>query len=172
MLTACTEGGRAKSYRYWPERVGEKLIFSHRVTSEPVRPHHTGDWVDGYLPPITVEYVSSEASSEADAASGKGWRTNILRLSQEGRKSVEIRQIEYLGWQDHGVPSSPVEVLDLVRYVESIVHDPQEPIVIHCSAGVGRTGTFIAISALLPLLQRLRAGEDLVQLFKVASDAS
>lgn len=160
MLTACTEGGRAKSYRYWPERVGEKLIFSHRVTSEPVRPHHTGDWVDGYLPPITVEYVSSEASSEADAASGKGWRTNILRLSQEGRKPVEIRQIEYLGWQDHGVPESPEEVLRLLEYLNSLPGADTEPIVTHCSAGVGRTGTFISIAWLIPLLKRLRDSPD------------
>jgi protein-tyrosine phosphatase len=161
MLTACTESGRQKSARYWPDAVGDSIEVHHQVPSGGRREFRAGS-----LPPVSVKWISSTPSSAKDAKAQEGWRTNKLHLSCPSFASAEINHIEYLGWQDHGVPSSPVEVLDLVKYVESIVPDPQEPIVIHCSAGVGRTGTFIAISTLLPLLQRLRAGEDLSQLFK------
>ena len=69
---------------------------------------------------------------------------------------MEIRQVEYLGWQDHGVPEDPNEVLRLLEYLNSLPGANNEPIVTHCSAGVGRTGTFISIAWLVPLLARLR----------------
>lgn len=157
MLTACTEGGRAKSYKYWPDNVGKELVFKHRITAPPARPHHCADWTDGYLPSISVKYVSSTPSSDADGEANKGWRTNMLRLSQDGREAVDVRHIEYLGWQDHGVPDSPEEVLRLLGYLNSLPGADKEAIVTHCSAGVGRTGTFISIAWLVPLLARIRA---------------
>lgn len=157
MLTACVEGGRAKSYRYWPEYVGDKLVFDHYITSPPSRPHHCADWSEGYLPPITVEYVACKPSSEADAGANKGWRTNVLRLSQTGRTPVKINQIEYLGWQDHGIPDSPDEILRLLEHLNAIAGAKEERIVTHCSAGVGRTGSLISIAWLVPLLARIRS---------------
>ena len=67
---------------------------------------------------------------------------------------MEIDHIEYLGWQDHGVPSSPSELLRLLAHLDSFTR-PEEPVMVHCSAGVGRTGTCIAIAWLIPVMQRL-----------------
>lgn len=69
----------------------------------------------------------------------------------------EIKQIEYLNWPDHGVPTSPASLLALVHSFLAI--PPSETILVHCSAGVGRTGTFIAISNLLRYIDEL----DIVQ---------
>jgi protein-tyrosine phosphatase len=77
-------------------------------------------------------------------------------LSTSGTDPVDINHVEYLGWQDHGVPDSPAEVLRLLEYLNTLV-EPDEPVVTHCSAGVGRTGSFISIAWLLPLLVACRA---------------
>lgn len=158
MLTACIESGRQKSARYWPESVGESLDVKHYTTStaSPRRNNQRAELVPGTLPPIRVEYLDRTPSSAEDERAERGWRTNKLRLSTSGTESVEIKHIEYLGWQDHGVPDSPAEVLRLLKYLNTLV-EPDEPVVTHCSAGVGRTGSFISIAWLVPLLAAYRA---------------
>lgn len=158
MLTACIESGRHKSARYWPEQVGASLSFSHYTTptASPHRQIQRAELVPGPLPPIRVEYLDCTPSSSENARAGRGWRTNKLRLSASGTDPVDINHIEYLGWQDHGVPDSPAEVLRLVDYLNTLI-EPDEPVVTHCSAGVGRTGSFISIAWLLSLLAAYRA---------------
>lgn len=58
----------------------------------------------------------------------------------------EVKQLHYVGWPDKGVPEAE-GVFDAFEKMISIVTNENEgsPVVIHCSAGVGRTGTFVAL---------------------------
>jgi len=154
MLTACEESGRQKSHRYWPSQIGQAVTFKHHLFPANA---HTQD--SRQSPPIEVTWLTSTPSSVQDERKRRGWRTNRLRLSTVG-KEVEVNFIEYLGWQDHGVPDDPQEVLRLAEHVNSLIRPSKEPIVVHCSAGVGRTGSFVAISLLLECLERLKAGDE------------
>uniref|UniRef100_A0A3Q1FL49 Receptor-type tyrosine-protein phosphatase F n=1 Tax=Acanthochromis polyacanthus TaxID=80966 RepID=A0A3Q1FL49_9TELE len=61
----------------------------------------------------------------------------------------EVRQFQFLAWPDHGVPEYPTPTLAFLRRVKACNPPDAGPMVVHCSAGVGRTGCFIVIDAML-----------------------
>ncbi|XP_075173458.1 receptor-type tyrosine-protein phosphatase delta isoform X38 [Anomaloglossus baeobatrachus] len=65
----------------------------------------------------------------------------------------EVRQFQFTAWPDHGVPEHPTPFLAFLRRVKTCNPPDAGPMVVHCSAGVGRTGCFIVIDA---MLERIR----------------
>ncbi|XP_030428175.1 receptor-type tyrosine-protein phosphatase F isoform X15 [Gopherus evgoodei] len=61
----------------------------------------------------------------------------------------ELRQFQFMAWPDHGVPEYPTPILAFLRRVKACNPLDAGPMVVHCSAGVGRTGCFIVIDAML-----------------------
>ncbi|XP_058241168.1 receptor-type tyrosine-protein phosphatase delta-like isoform X30 [Hemibagrus wyckioides] len=61
----------------------------------------------------------------------------------------EVRQFQFTAWPDHGVPEHPTPFLAFLRRVKACNPPDAGPMVVHCSAGVGRTGCFIVIDAML-----------------------
>ncbi|XP_067108337.1 receptor-type tyrosine-protein phosphatase mu-like [Osmerus mordax] len=66
----------------------------------------------------------------------------------------EIRQFHFTGWPDHGVPYHATGLLGFVRRVKTKSPANAGPIVVHCSAGAGRTGCFIVIDIMLDMAER------------------
>jgi protein tyrosine phosphatase len=121
MTTKEVEGGSLKCHRYWPD-----------PTSAPPKKSLTFD-------DLKVQFVSAENQREA-----------LVRTFHVTKGDVQhiVTQICYLSWPDHGVPLTSGEFLrfrDLVTAVSRMSQFPNSPLVIHCSAGVGRTGTYLAI---------------------------
>uniref|UniRef100_A0A9J8CQK6 protein-tyrosine-phosphatase n=1 Tax=Cyprinus carpio carpio TaxID=630221 RepID=A0A9J8CQK6_CYPCA len=75
-------------------------------------------------------------------------RTFALFKSGSGEKR-EVRQFQFTAWPDQGVPEHPTPFLAFLRRVKACNPPDAGPIVVHCSAGVGRTGCFIVIDAML-----------------------
>ncbi|XP_041416714.1 receptor-type tyrosine-protein phosphatase S isoform X10 [Xenopus laevis] len=75
-------------------------------------------------------------------------RTFSLHKSGSSEKR-EVRQFQFTAWPDHGVPEYPTPFLAFLRRVKTCNPPDAGPIVVHCSAGVGRTGCFIVIDAML-----------------------
>uniref|UniRef100_A0A8C5X5K0 protein-tyrosine-phosphatase n=1 Tax=Malurus cyaneus samueli TaxID=2593467 RepID=A0A8C5X5K0_9PASS len=65
----------------------------------------------------------------------------------------EIRQFHFTSWPDHGVPCYATGLLGFVRQVKFLNPPEAGPIVVHCSAGAGRTGCFIAIDIMLDMAE-------------------
>ncbi|GAA5855511.1 hypothetical protein JCM8547_007864 [Rhodosporidiobolus lusitaniae] len=147
-LTPLVEGRREKCHPYFPSSSGETWDI-------PSAGQEAGQGV----------WVRLEKKEEKDGA-----RTSELTVGKEGEaEGRKVTHVEYLGWRDHGVPESPIHLVRFIQQVHQLNAaipsssssiDP--PILAHCSAGVGRTGTFIAISSLLPFLSLLRNNPSLL----------
>ncbi|XP_074125064.1 receptor-type tyrosine-protein phosphatase O isoform X2 [Sminthopsis crassicaudata] len=119
MLTQCNEKRRVKCDHYWP------------FTEEPIA---YGD--------ITVEMTSEEEHND--------WAYRSFRISYADEMQ-DVMHFNYTAWPDHGVPTTNAaeSIMQFVQMVRQHSTKSRGPMIIHCSAGVGRTGTFIALDRLL-----------------------
>nr|XP_057923403.1 receptor-type tyrosine-protein phosphatase O [Doryrhamphus excisus] len=136
MLTQCNERRRVKCDHYWP------------FTDEPVM---YGE--------ISVEMLTESESPE--------WTIRKFRLGYAD-ETQDVLHLNYTSWPDHGVPTvNAIEsILQFVHIVRQQANRTKDPIVVHCSAGVGRTGTFIALDR---LMQHLRE-HDFVDILGMVSE--
>lgn len=87
-------------------------------------------------------------------------------LQQAGSFDVrEVKQFHFTAWPDHGVPSNPTNLLTFVRKVKAY-EPPEGPAVVHCSAGSGRTGCYIAIDMMLDMARE----EEIVDIYNTVRD--
>lgn len=81
-----------------------------------------------------------------------------------------VRLFEFTSWPEHGVPEDPIPFLEMRYRVRRYHNDEPTPILVHCGTGMGRTGVFIAVDALIDMY----AAEGRVQVFdyvrKIRSD--
>ncbi|CAO2627271.1 Receptor-type tyrosine-protein phosphatase H [Lemmus lemmus] len=125
MLTNCMESGRVKCEHYWP------------LDAQPC--------THGQL---QVTLMSEEVK--------ENWTVRDLQLFHVGEQQAHsVRQFHFLAWPDHGVPYSPDPLLDFQKVLREWVDQSMDggPPIVHCSAGVGRTGTLIALDVLLRQLE-------------------
>ncbi|XP_025972739.2 receptor-type tyrosine-protein phosphatase O isoform X6 [Dromaius novaehollandiae] len=136
MLTQCNEKRRVKCDHYWP------------FTEDPIA---YGD--------ITVEMLSEEEHTD--------WVYRNFRISYADEVQ-DVMHFNYTAWPDHGVPTANAaeSILQFVQMVRQKSTKSKGPMIIHCSAGVGRTGTFIALDR---LLQHIRDHE-FVDILGLVSD--
>ncbi|CAL8328714.1 unnamed protein product [Lota lota] len=83
-------------------------------------------------------------------------RTFALYKSGSNEKR-EVRQFQFTAWPDHGVPEHPTPFLAFLRRVKACNPPDAGPMVVHCSAGVGRTGCFIVIDAMAERIKQEKA---------------
>ena len=130
MLCKCEERGKNKSAHYWPT-VGDSPIITGCYVVECT----TCDWKDSYC---------------------------ISSLKLHNLETEECRMIlhfHYFSWPDFGVPQNPMVFLDFLMEVrESGVMQPGVgPVVVHCSAGIGRSGVFSLTDVCVSWLEGARS---------------
>ncbi|KAG8899029.1 hypothetical protein FRB99_006965 [Tulasnella sp. 403] len=141
-LTPTTENGIRKADQYIPSS----------TTSSPLHFYPEPERSD--LPAIEVTLKSEESITEAGCTISTVELKLLPSPTSPASECFEIKHINYVGWPDHSVPSDPGQLVHLARKVSEVntAASPSAvppPILCHCSAGVGRTGTFIALSSLL-----------------------
>ncbi|KAI0382438.1 phosphatases II [Hypomontagnella monticulosa] len=134
MLTETHEGGMEKCYQYFPPAVGE----------EPWQIGEDDEFGDGFRAQLKCDSVEEHANGAIEVRK--------LRIQVEGREEdMIVWHLLYRKWPDFGVPAledidSFFELMRLSREKNATEDNPR---IIHCSAGVGRSGTFIALEHLM-----------------------
>lgn len=117
MLTATKEHGKQKCDHYWPMEVEDVVEFD-----------------DTYVRLVSVESIMPNL---------------IKRKLLLGEEQREITHVQYLTWPDHGAPEEQdFAIIAVILQMMEEFHKrdgPSNKIVLHCSAGIGRTGSLIAI---------------------------
>ncbi|XP_021105759.1 tyrosine-protein phosphatase non-receptor type 9 isoform X3 [Heterocephalus glaber] len=140
MTTRFEEGGRRKCGQYWPLEKDTRIRF-------------------GFL---TVTNLGVENMNHYK-------KTTLEIHNTEEREKRQVTHFQFLSWPDYGVPSSAASLIDFLRAVrnqQSLAISSmgvrskgqcpeQPPIVVHCSAGIGRTGTFCSLDICLAQLEEL-----------------
>ncbi|CAJ1060921.1 receptor-type tyrosine-protein phosphatase C [Xyrichtys novacula] len=125
MVTRCEEGNRVKCAQYWPSPERDTEIFEEFIVKLNSEEN---------CPDYTIRHLS-------------------LTNKREKNSEREVTHIQFISWPDHGVPGEPHLLLKLRRRVNAFKNFFSGPIVVHCSAGVGRTGTYIGIDAMMEGLE-------------------
>jgi len=140
MLTNLTEKSRLKAHRYWPARQGQMEGTLPLDMYSGSTAHDERGTFDVLTDNLRIHAVSSRRVS--DAIMRREW---VVSLKDVEHSEHTVVQYQYLGWPDHGVPEKTDEIIRLINFTLQRGEERSEhPIVVHCSAGLGRTGTFIA----------------------------
>ncbi|XP_052279226.1 uncharacterized protein LOC127877412 isoform X4 [Dreissena polymorpha] len=121
MVTNLKEMGKIKCLRYWPLEVGSQKDFQA----------------------LTTTLIFNEEFTD--------YTVRKFKLSHKDKPSVSrvVTHFHYTAWPDKDVPASTSSLLHFWRRIRAHDPDKKQPWVVHCSAGVGRTGTFIAMDILI-----------------------
>lgn len=123
MLTTQVERGRVKCHQYWPNPSG------------------------------SATYGGFQVSCQLEEGNSAFLVRDMILTHIESGEDRELTQIQYLAWPDHGVPDDSTDFLDFVSLVRSKRAGKDEPVVVHCSAGIGRTGVLITMETSLCLME-------------------
>lgn len=133
MITKEVERGRVKCYRYWPEINEEQTYISCG---------------EEFLIKTIKEFDGDDYTL----------RTFNLRHKTKDGVARQVFHFQFLGWEDNGCPST--SILHFLEEVDRCVEANQKssiliPVIVHCSAGIGRTGTFIVLDILTNRIKRI-----------------
>lgn len=105
---------------------------------------------DQYWPIRGTETYGMIQVTMLDAVELATYSVRTFALYKNGSSEKrEVRQLQFMAWPDHGVPEYPTPILAFLRRVKACNPTDAGPMVVHCSAGVGRTGCLIVIDAML-----------------------
>lgn len=180
MLTKFREKGLTKAHPYWPADLADpELVFGQirvALVTQKVIPGLTVNTLRLTWSPV----ARNDEESELDSLKAGGWRTKSLRnlreleeqemkehhspsnspvsLKKEGEIVRVVYHLHYTDWPDFGVPKTTRGIRNLVSYTNlygelGASQNLRGPIISHCSAGIGRTGTFIGIHVGISLIE-------------------
>ncbi|XP_013396442.1 tyrosine-protein phosphatase non-receptor type 13 [Lingula anatina] len=124
MVTMDMEAGKVKCHCYWPESMETPMQVYGRYQLSLLR--------ETILQHVHIRYLKLEDTKTS--------------------KSQEVIHLNFTSWPDNGVPQTATPLLQYIQLLHAL-HE-SGPVVVHCSAGIGRTGTLITIATALTSIEK------------------
>ncbi|KAF3387057.1 Tyrosine-protein phosphatase 1 [Penicillium rolfsii] len=172
-LTAEVERGQTKCHPYW--KSGDYGPFKVKAYSERFI---NVDTKDRSIDPTAKFPLGSSQSSQQASKSDESNENPVIIVRHFSLYHTafpfqplrDITQLQYPYWPDFGTTSQPAHLLNLIEQCNKVIRSTspsnfgnqdaepkgQRPILVHCSAGCGRTGTFCTVDSVLDMLKRQR----------------
>ncbi|XP_055318349.1 tyrosine-protein phosphatase 69D isoform X2 [Sitodiplosis mosellana] len=157
MLTNLEEYNKAKCAKYWPEQINDTQKFGEITVAFT----HEQRYTDYLVRELKI--TRSHSAHNNVNSNGNGGLSNGS-VSGDEEEERHITQYHYLVWKDFMAPE--LGVIRFIRQINDVYSLQRGPILIHCSAGVGRTGTLVALDSLMQQLQ----DENQVSIFNTVYD--
>uniref|UniRef100_T1J8E8 Tyrosine-protein phosphatase n=1 Tax=Strigamia maritima TaxID=126957 RepID=T1J8E8_STRMM len=123
ILTTITERGRIKCHQYWPD------LYE------------------------TVDYGMLQVTCHREEETPSFAFREFTLINIENNEERHITHMQYIAWPDHGVPEDSSDFLDFVMRVRQNRVGMVDPTIVHCSAGIGRTGVLILMETAMCLIE-------------------
>ncbi|XP_074507069.1 receptor-type tyrosine-protein phosphatase S isoform X5 [Sebastes fasciatus] len=150
-----TQGPLAETFgdfwrKVWEQRAASVVMMTRLEEKSRIK-------CDQYWPSRGTETYGMIQVTLLDTMELATFCVRTLSLHKSGSSERrEVRQFQFTAWPDHGVPEYPTPFLNFLRRVKACNPPDAGPIIAHCSAGVGRTGCFIVIDAMLERIRHER----------------
>ncbi|KAL1301779.1 hypothetical protein AAFC00_005975 [Neodothiora populina] len=178
MLTAEKEGGQVKAHNYWSDKqygpMRLEFLSEKRASLDPnkIKKHRQRPSLNGRMstdgPLARIDTATTTNTADPDQPFVIVRRLALSHEDYPFERMREITQLQYSSWPDFGAPAHPSHLLGLVEQCDAVVRkstskghadpDPPKsrPILVHCSAGCGRTGTFCTVDTVIDMVKRQR----------------
>eukprot|EP01134_Creolimax_fragrantissima_P004633 CFRG4633T1 len=147
MLAQLIEGGKEKCSRYWPESIGETMNFGA----------------------YSIKYVRNDEQDDDT------YTRRLLMVTDKNGDTRSVWQLHYSAWPDHGLPDFNESVFAMIRDKDVYNSDTGNakgregaipPVLVHCSAGIGRSGVMICVDIALRQLK----SDGMIDIFNIVLD--
>jgi len=184
MLTAEKEGAQVKAHNYWDARqygpLHLEFLSEKRASIEPYRIHRhqkrpqstKRSSTHSQIPQVPLATIDSREDKSSEQPYVIVRKFTLRNEKFPFQPMREITQLQYSSWPDFGAPAHPAHLLGLVEQCDAVVRatnrfqgsdsesEISRPVMVHCSAGCGRTGTFCTVDTVIDMLKKQKISRE------------
>jgi len=164
MVTPLVEQGREKCFKYWPSVSSSSSSSTPNSTIDIPREQvvQYGDDEEKarseFKHELKLEFIDEQQYEEEKGKGSNHLYTRLKLTDVETNNYKIVHHLYFDKWADMSSPTSIENILTLIKHCDELNAQYRNPIISHCSAGVGRTGTFVALDYIYTRVPRKETG--------------
>ncbi|SGZ40943.1 uncharacterized protein HGUI_03143 [Hanseniaspora guilliermondii] len=138
MVTPLIENGREKCYPYWPSKNTNRYVTWKDSENLIPKLQFVGQSASVFKQDLKLKVLNEEQVNSH-------YYTTLELADTASNQKIKVHHLYYDKWEDFSSPTSISQVIDLIKHTNELRRSKDIKVISHCSAGVGRTGTFFAL---------------------------